>query len=88
MQKNRLKRMPTSVHKPIKNVLKAIQKEIAAVDRLLDKLIAEIPQGQARIDQLTSAKGVGRVLAYTLISELPELGQLNRKQIAALVGIL
>jgi transposase len=87
MQKNRLKRMPTSVHKPIKNVLKAIQKEIAAVDRLLDKLIAEIPQGQARIDQLTSAKGVGRVLAYTLISELPELGQLNRKQIAALVGI-
>ena len=39
------------------------------------------------MDQLTSAKGVGNVLAYTLMSELPELGQLNRKQIAALVGI-
>lgn len=34
-----------------------------------------------------SAHSVGKVLAYTLISELPELGNLNRKQIAALVGI-
>ena len=87
MQKNRLKRMPKSVHKPIRNVLKAIKKEIEQIDLQLDKLIAEIPQWQAKVDQLTSAKGVGKVLAYTLISELPELGQLNRKQIAALVGI-
>ena len=36
---------------------------------------------------LLSVKGVGKVLAYTLISELPELGQLNRKEIAALVGV-
>ena len=34
-----------------------------------------------------SAKGVGKVLTYTLLSELPELGQLNRKEIAALVGV-
>lgn len=87
MQKNRLQRMPKSVHKPIANVLKSIKKEIASIDQQLDKLIAKIPQWQARVDQLTSAKGVGKVLAYTLISELPELGQLNRKQIAALVGI-
>ncbi len=87
MQKNRLQRMPKSVHKPIANVLKSIKKEIASIDQQLDNLIAKIPQWQARVDQLTSAKGVGKVLAYTLISELPELGQLNRKQIAALVGI-
>lgn len=87
MQKNRLQRMPRSVHKPINNLLKAIQKEIGSIDRQLDKLICEIPQWQAQVDQLTSAKGVGKVLAYTLISELPELGHLNRKQIAALVGI-
>ena len=36
---------------------------------------------------LLSVKGVGKILAYTLISELPELGQLNRKEIAALVGV-
>ena len=73
MQKNRLQRMPKSVHKPINNVLKSIKKEIDYIDHQLDKLIAEIPQWQARVDQLTSAKGVGKVLAYTLISELPEL---------------
>lgn len=36
---------------------------------------------------LTSVKGVGKVLAYTLLSHLPELGQLNRKEIASLVGV-
>ena len=87
MQKNRLQRMPKTVQKPIRNILEKITREIAGIDRQLDELIAEIPQWQERVDQLTSAKAVGKVLAYTLLSELPELGQLNRKQIAALVGI-
>jgi len=38
-------------------------------------------------DILLSAKGVGKVVTYTLLSELPELGWLNRKEIASLVGI-
>ncbi len=87
MQKNRLKRMPKSVHKPIQQILKAIQKEIVGIDKKLDKLVDEVPQWQAQRDLLMSAKGVGRVLAYTLMSELPELGQLNRKEVAALVGV-
>jgi len=87
MQKNRLQRMPKTVQKPIRNILEKITREIAGIDRQLDELIAEIPQWRERVDQLTSAKAVGKVLAYTLLSELPELGQLNRKQIAALVGI-
>ena len=87
MQKNRLQRMPKTVHKPIRNILKAIAKEIASIDQQLDKIVAEIPHYQERVDQLTSVKAVGKVLAYTLLSELPELGQLNRKEIAALVGV-
>ena len=87
MQKNRLKRMPKSVHAPIQRVLKAIQKETVWIDKQLDKAIAEVPEWQHNVDILMSAHGVGKVLAYTLISELPELGKLNRKQIAALVGI-
>jgi len=59
MQKNRLKRMPKTVHKPIKNILKAIQKELESIDKLLDIAIAKIPEYQAKVDQLTSAKGVG-----------------------------
>ena len=87
MQKNRLQRMPKTVQAPIREILSAITKQIAGIDKQLDQLIAEVPEWQERVDQLTSAKGVGKVLAYTLLSELPELGQLNRKQIAALVGV-
>jgi len=71
MQKNRLQRMPKTVHKSIRNVLNAITKEITSIDRQLDKLVAEIPHYQERVDQLTSAKGVGNVLSYTLLSDLP-----------------
>jgi transposase len=87
MQKNRLKRMPKSVHTPIQRVLKAIQKEVLWIDKQLDKAISEVPEWQHNVDILMSAHSVGKVLAYTLISELPELGRLNRKQIAALVGV-
>lgn len=87
MQKNRLIRMPKTVQRPIRNILKKITEEIVVIDRQLDQVIAEIPQFQARVDQLISAKGVGKVLAYTLLSELPELGSMNRKQIAAIVGV-
>ena len=64
-----------------------IQKEIAAIEKQLDKALAKVPEYEAKLNQLMSAKGVGKVLALTLISELPELGKLNRKEIAALVGI-
>lgn len=87
MQKNRLKRMPKTVHKPIQNVLKAIKKELEDIDRKLDRLVDSCSDWRQRRDLLLSAKGVGNVLAYTLLSELPELGKLNRKEIAALVGV-
>tara|TARA_R110002073_G_C9370581_1_gene572154 strand:+ start:233 stop:1174 length:942 start_codon:yes stop_codon:yes gene_type:complete len=87
MQKNRLKRMPKSVHKPIQAILKTIKSEIEKVDRQLDKLIESLAEWRQRRDLLLSAKGVGNILAYTLMSELPELGTLNRKEIAALVGV-
>ncbi len=87
MQKNRLKRMPKAVHAPLHRILKSIQKEIRALDSRLDVLVQQVPEWQNKRDLLMSAKGVGTILAYTLISELPELGQLNRRQIAALVGV-
>ena len=87
MQKNRLTRMPKSVHAPIRRILKSIQKEIAQIDAKLDQLMEEVEEWKEKRDLLMSAKGVGKVLAYTLLSELPELGRLNRKEIASLVGI-
>jgi len=87
IQKNRLKRMPKTVHKPIKAVLKTLQTQIADIDKTIDKLATEVPEWKAQRDLLMSAKGGGKVLAYTLMSELPELGRLNNKEIAALVGV-
>ena len=58
---------------------------------LLDRRMAEIVGGNAslarRYELLTSMRGVGPTLAFTLIALLPELGQMGRKQIAALVGL-
>ena len=58
---------------------------------LLDKRMAEIVAADAflaqRYELLTSMRGVGPTLAFTLIAVLPELGQMSRKQIAALVGL-
>ena len=87
MQKNRLLRMPKNVQLPIQRILKTIQKEIERIDQRLDKLVDAIPQWREQRDLLMSAIGVGKVVAYTLMSELPELGKLNRKEIAALVGV-
>lgn len=86
-QKNRLKRMPKSVHAPIQRILKSIQKELISIDKLLDKAIAQVPQWQHDVDILMSAHSVGKVLAYTLLSELPELGRLTRREVASLVGL-
>jgi transposase len=87
MEKNRLKRMPEITQKSLNRILKSIQNEIAWVDKQLDKKIAKEPQWRELVELLTSAKGVGKVLAYTLLSELPELGKLTRKEVAALVGV-
>lgn len=60
---------------------------MAKIDQELDKLIDSCPEWREQRDVLFSPKRVGKVLTYTLLSELSELGHLNRKQIAALVGI-
>jgi len=87
MQKNRLKRMPAHSHKHIKNILTSIQKEILLIEKKVDMLIEQLPDWRQKRDILVSAHSVGKVMAYTMISELPELGKLNRKEIAALVGV-
>jgi transposase len=61
--------------------------EIAKADDDLDSLIRQSSSWRADEDLLTSMPGVGRMLARTIIAELPELGCVNRRQIAALVGV-
>ncbi|VAW67444.1 Mobile element protein [hydrothermal vent metagenome] len=87
MEKNRLSILPKGLHTQIKQHVQYMTKSIMSIEKKLDKLINATPQWQDLMAILLSVKGVGKVLAYTLISNLPELGQLNRKEIAALVGV-
>jgi transposase len=67
--------------------LKTLEAERGRIDRAIDKLIQASPIWCAKLDLLTSVPGVGDILARTLIAELPELGTLDRHQIAALAGV-
>lgn len=87
MEKNRISILPKALHPSLKRLLKHLQTEIKRIELQLDKLIDRSTEWQHKMDLLTSVNGVGKILAYTLLSELPELGELNRKEIAALVGV-
>ena len=87
MEKNRLQIMPKELHSSIKGLLKTLEKQIEAISNKVDGLVRQVKEWRVKTEILTSVPGVGKVLAYTLISELPELGSLNSKEIAALVGL-
>jgi len=74
----------TSSHR---RLLKALEKEIAWVDGKLDKVIAEIGQWRQTLEILLSVPGIGTGVAYTLLGELPELGELSQRQVASLCGL-
>jgi transposase len=86
-----LNRRGTSLTKPVQQSLQrslsAINKDLQKIDRAIRELVASHDDWQGRLQQLTSVPGVGTVTAMTLVAELPELGQLNRKEIAALAGV-
>lgn len=78
---------PSVVHPNIDAVIEFLSGQIDDIDRDLHKLIRSTPAWREADDLLQSVPGVGPVLAATLTALVPELGTLNRKQIAALVGV-
>lgn len=86
-EKNRLCSAPKEIQKDIRQHVDWLQKRIKDTDKDLDGWVKKSPVWQAKNDLLQSAPGVGRVMSLTLMAQLPELGKLNQKQIANLVGI-
>jgi len=86
-ERNRLEHAAAPIRRDISQHLRWLERRVAAVDRDLDNTIQKSPVWRAKEDLLRTAPGVGPVVSRTLLAELPELGQLNRKQIAALVGV-
>ena len=71
----------------IERHLAVLQAELSELDGDIDGAIRESPAWQADADLLISVPGVGKATLRTLIAELPELGHLTRRKIAALVGL-
>ena len=86
-EKNRGHVAAASVQKSIAKHIKWIERELSGVDDDLAKAVRESPVWRVKEDLLLGVPGVGRVLAVTLLAELPELGRLTRREIAALVGV-
>jgi transposase len=87
-EKNRLQQARAAlVKKDIKSHIVILQNRIGGCDAELQQLIHASPVWKAQEDLLRSFTGIGPVSACTLMAELPELGALNRKKIASLVGL-
>lgn len=87
-EQNRLRTAHRVLQPSLRRVLQQLQRELTAVEQALEQRIAasEALTHQERL--LQSVPGVGPILARTLLASLPELGQLDRRQAGALVGVV
>ncbi len=79
--------MPNTITGLINPILTAIKNQLEKTDKKLLKLIESCSEYKAKNDIIQSMPGVGNVVAFSLLSNMPELGYLTNKQAAALVGV-
>lgn len=84
---NRLQKAAKVLMPSHRRLIKLIEKDIAWVNERLEKEVSAITEWQRTYDVVSSVPGIGDGIAYTLLGELPELGQLSNRQIAALSGL-
>lgn len=75
------------VRKYIEESLESLKKQVKLLDERLKQCVAQDETNRRKVEIFSSVKGLGPVTTATLIAELPELGKLNREQIAKLVGV-
>lgn len=87
-ERQRLRRMTQPrVRRSIERLFRALEKELADLDHDIDDAVRGSPAWREAEDLLSSVPGVGPVVSRSLLTELPELGTLDRKKIAALAGL-
>jgi transposase len=86
-EKNRLRIKDLSLQRSLERVLRCLKAELTAIDQEIEQFLQEHQDLGEQEKLLRTAKSIGRVTAATLLADLPELGQLDRKEIAALVGV-
>lgn len=86
-EKNRLEHADACVRRDLQTLIQILERRVAKLDDRLDPAIHADVEKRELAERLQSAPCVGPGIARTLIAELPELGALDRRQIAALVGV-
>jgi transposase len=86
-ERNRLQTASPEMRASIARHLDWLQEEINALEEQINQAIAANSEWAKTAKRLQSVPGVGTITASTLVADLPELGQLNRQKIAALVGV-
>jgi transposase len=88
-EKNRALRVGANkaLEKSIRRISDALERELERLDHDIDTTVKGSPLWREKEDLLASVPGIGKVIARTLMAEMPELGKLDRKQIAALAGL-
>lgn len=86
-EKNRLGFAPKPLHRGIQSHIRWLERQLDDVTAELAALIEASPVWRAKDDLLQSVPGIGPIVSCTLLGELPELGTLSHKQIAALAGV-
>lgn len=76
-----------AIERSCKRLIKVFDAEIAWVEKKLEKHVTAESEWSEKCEILKSAPGVGKTLAYTLLADMPELGELTNKQASALVGV-
>ncbi len=84
---NRCSTARTVLRTQIEKHLVWLDRALAEVDDEINHFLQQTPLWHKKDEILRSVPGVGRITTFTLLADLPELGMLNRKQIAALVGV-
>ena len=87
-ERNRRRHMsqPKAI-RSVERVLATLQAQLSDIESEIDDAIRGTPAWRAKEGLLTSVPGIGPKIARTLIAELPELGQLDRRKLAALAGL-
>ena len=87
-ERQRQKRLTEKrLQKSIARLLAALQKELSSLETDIDDAVRGSPAWRDKEDLLASVPGIGKTIARTLLAELPELGSLDRRKIAALLGL-
>jgi transposase len=87
MEKNRRQVMPQELKSSIDRMIKMLSRELKLLEQLIDHAVDQHAPSRHKRELLTSMPGIGNSVAATLIGDLPELGSLDRREIASLTGV-